>query len=279
MSAKKKNNESTKPGRIMKWLQKSGDKWYKHWIIKNLICAFTALLIILVIFFSLLGLITRHNHELAVPDFTNKNINEAVAIADNVNLRLEVIDSTYFPQMKPGTVFRQNPSPGSKVKKNRRILLSINSKKPKMINMPSVVGYFLRQATSVLSSNSLKVGKLIYVPDIASNNVLEQLYKGYPISSGRRIESESEIDLKLGISETDNTTYVPNLVNLPYSTIKDILTDNSLNLGKAVFNGNIRTYIDSLNAVVYKQEPESSNTTVKLGTPVTIYLKKAPEAK
>lgn len=261
------------------WLQKSGDKWYKHWIIKNIICACATLLIILIIFFSMLGLITRHNKELAVPDFTNKNINEAAIIADNNHLRLEVVDSIYLPKMKPGMVFRQNPSPGSKVKKNRRILLSINSTKPKMINMPSTVGFFLRQAHSVLSSNSLKVGKLIYVPDIASNNVLEQLYKGYPISPGRKIEGESEIDLKLGISENENTTYVPNLLELQYSLIKEVLVDNSLNLGKAIFDRNIRSYIDSLNAIVYRQEPEASNTTVTLGTPVTVYLKKDSATK
>ncbi len=279
MSATKKSNGAGIFSHFTDWLQKSGDKWYKHWIIKNIICACSTLLIILVIFFSMLGLITRHNKELAVPDFTNKNINEALDIADKMQLRLEVVDSIYLPQMKPGMVFRQNPYPGSKVKKNRRILLSINSKRPKMINMPSVVGFFLRQAHSVLSSNSLKVGKLIYVPDIASNNVLEQLYKGNIISPGRKIEGESEIDLKLGLSESDNTTYVPNLIQLQYSLIKDVLVDNSLNLGRAVFDRNVRNYIDSLNAVVYRQEPEPSNTTVSLGTPVTVYLKKVNETK
>ena len=60
---------------------------------------------------------------------------------------------------------------------------------------------------------------------------------------------------------------------MPYSIVKEILTDNSLNLGKAVFNKGIKNYMDSLNAVVYKQIPQPVDTPVILGTSVTLYFK------
>ena len=139
--------------------------------------------------------------------------------------------------------------------------------------MPLVTGYFLREASFALERNSLRVGKLIYVEDIASNNVLRQLYKGREIKAGTKIASQSEIDLEVGIATTDNTTFIPNLEGMPYSIVKEILTDNSLNLGKAIFNKGIKNYMDSLNAVVYKQIPQPVDTPVILGTSVTLYFK------
>jgi Uncharacterized protein conserved in bacteria len=267
------NNKNNKIGPIKKWFITSGDKWYKSWIVKNLIFAAIALFIVIFIFYLLLNVITRHNKELEVPDLTNMSIEKAQAIADKYSLRIEISDSVYIPRISPGQVLKQNPQAKGRVKKNRRILLTINAIKPKMVQMPSLVGYFLRQANSELISNNLRVGKLIYVEDIASDNVLEQLYNGRPIKAGKAIPSESEIDLKLGLGSEDNTTYIPDLKDIPYSAVKGTLVDNSLNLGRAYFDKSIKTYTDSLNAVVYKQVPASSSTPVSLGTSVSVYLK------
>ena len=102
---------------------------------------------------------------------------------------------------------------------------------------------------------------------------MRQLYKGREIKAGTKIASQSEIDLEVGIATTDNTTFIPNLEGMPYSIVKEILTDNSLNLGKAIFNKGIKNYMDSLNAVVYKQIPQPVDTPVILGTSVTLYFK------
>lgn len=259
--------------RFAKWITKSGKKWYQNWIIKNLVVAGVSMILLCVLLFYLAGLWTRHGSEFQVPDFNGTLIWEAEALADSAGLRLDVTDSVYLPHIKAGLILKQSPAPGSKVKRGRRILISINSLQPKMVEMPLVTGFFLREASSVLESNSLKVGKLIYEEDIASNNVLDQLYNGKSIRAGAKIKSQSEIDLKLGIASTDNTTFVPNMEGLPYSVVKRVLTDNSLNLGKTHFRKEIKTYSDSLNATVYKQEPMPADTAVTLGTYVTLYLK------
>lgn len=260
-------------GRTAKWLTKSGRKWYQKWIVKNIVLAGLSMILLCVLLFYLAGLWTRHGSEFQVPDFNGTLIWKAEALADSAGLRLDVTDSVYLPHIKAGLILKQSPAPGSKVKRGRRILISINSLQPKMVEMPLVTGFFLREASSVLESNSLKVGKLIYEEDIASNNVLDQLYNGKSIRAGAKIKSQSEIDLKLGISSTDNTTFVPNMEGLPYSVVKRVLTDNSLNLGKTHFGKEIKTYSDSLNATVYKQEPMPADTAVTLGTYVTLYLK------
>ena len=272
-STSKSSGRSRLAAGVAKWLTTSGRKWYQNWILKNIVVAGGSMVLLCVVLVWLSGLWTRHGSEFALPDFCGSTIAEAQELAQANELKLDVTDSVYLPHIKAGLVLKQNPDAGSNVKRGRRILLSINSLKPKMVEMPLVTGYFLREASFALERNSLRVGKLIYVEDIASNNVLRQLYKGREIKAGTKIASQSEIDLEVGIATTDNTTFIPNLEGMPYSIVKEILTDNSLNLGKAIFNKGIKNYMDSLNAVVYKQIPQPVDTPVILGTSVTLYFK------
>ena len=52
----------------------------------------------------------------------------------------------------------------------------------------------------------------------------------------------------------------------------DAVHDNSLNVKKLVFDKRVKTYADSINAIVQKQTPSPSNAPVIMGTDVTLYL-------
>jgi beta-lactam-binding protein with PASTA domain len=249
-------------------------KWYWNWFTKHIYMAAAAVAVVVFCLFWMLDFITRHNQELEIPTFMGLSVEEAQKIADANSFRLEVTDSVHIPRMQPGAIYKQNPQVGSKVKKNRRILLTINAKSPKMVKMPSLAGYSLRQAQSELASSQLKVGKLIYVPDIATNNVLEQLYKGRPIEPGREIPSESIIDLKVGLNAADSVAIIPDLLGKPYAIIKDYLIDNSLNLGEVFFDNTVTNLHDSLAAFAYRQElklPENDSIP-RYGTAVSVYF-------
>lgn len=253
---------------------KNGGKWYWNWFTKHVYMAAAAVMVVVFALFYMLNFVTRHNQELTVPSFFGFTADQARVMADSCSFRLEITDSVHIPRMEPGAIYKQNPAEGSKVKKNRRILLTINATAPKMVKMPSLVGHSLRQAQSEISSSQLKVGKLIYQPDLATNNVLEQLYNGKPIEVGTEIPTESVIDLKVGQNEADSVTFVPDLLGKPYGIIKDYLIDNSLNLGKVYFDETVQTFQDSLSAFAYRQNPSSFNkdTMVWLGTPVDVYF-------
>ena len=254
--------------------KKKIEKWYWNWLSKHVYMAVASVAVLVFLLFSMLDLITRHNKEMEVPSFAGMSLVQAQKIADELHLRLEVTDSVYIVRMSPGAIYKQNPLEGSRVKKNRRILLTINANSPKMINMPSLVGFSLRQAQSELSSSQLKVGKLIYVPDIATNNVLEQLYEGNPVEPGTLLQSESVIDLKLGLNEADSVALVPSVIGKPYPIIKDFLIDNSLNMGKAYFDSTVSTMQDSLAAFAYKQEVVLPNgdSIPRYGIAVSVYF-------
>lgn len=249
-------------------------KWYWNWFTKHLYMAVAAVAVVVFALFSMLDVITRHNQELEVPSFAGLSVADAQALAQQNHMRLEVTDSVHIIKMAPGVVYKQNPQVGSKVKKNRRILLTINANTPKMVKMPSLVGHSLRQAQSELSSQQLRVGKLIYERDLATNNVLEQLYNGKPIEPGVELECESVIDIKLGLNDADSVAIVPDLAGKPYAIIKDFLIDNSLNLGKVYFDNTVVTLQDSLAAFAYKQEVElpEDKTSPVYGSEVTVYF-------
>ena len=246
--------------------------FFSHWIVKNLLSAI--ILIGVLIIGANIGLkfLTKHKERLVVPDLTNMNISNATALAQRNNMLIEVTDSIYVKRMKKGLVYRQTPLPGSLVKSGRRISLTINSIQEKRVSMPNLIGYSMRQAMAELHSRGLKVGKFIYRSDIATNNVLEQWYKNREIQPGTKLNSEASIDLILGLNKTDNITYTPMAIGLKYLNAIDAVHNNSLNINNIRFDSTVKTYLDSLNAVVYSQYPEYSDTPYPMGKEMSLYL-------
>lgn len=250
-------------------------KPFKYSLTKNILLILGILLAGYLIISLLLKIITRHNQELSVPDMTGMNLAEASAVAAEADLRLEVTDSVYIRGMERGAIARQNPEPGGKVKKNRRILLVINSIIPRQSTMPSLTGFSLRQARTELASNGLNIGKLIYVNDMATDNVLAQQYMGEDIEPGTRLNSGTAIDLVLGLNPADSATFIPYIIGYRYQMATELLHDNSLNIYRCEFDTTVTDYADSLEAYVYGQYPPASDSiSVRRGTSVTLYLSK-----
>ena len=220
-----------------------------------------------------MALFTRHNRELSVPDFSSLEISTVEKIAENLHLRIEVTDSVYVKHLPLGVVFSQNPPAGARVKKNRRIFLTMNSQVPRQVQMPSVIGYSLRQASAELAACNLRIGTLSYVTDIATNNVLRQKYKGRDIARGKKIEIESPIDLVLGLSSDDAVTKVPHVKGFTYKVAAGTIHENSLNVGKVVYDESVKSYSDTIRAQVFRQNPAADGSTeVHMGCTVDLYL-------
>jgi beta-lactam-binding protein with PASTA domain len=173
-------------------------KIYNHYIVKHLLWLAVIGLIIYIVAFIVLHFYTHHGEALPVPDLKGFTVKEVHQTLESNNLRGKVSDSIYIAKAKPGTVVSQIPEVNTLVKKNRTIYYVINAVKPEIVKMPDVVGVSLRQATSILEAQGLKVGKLNYIPDIAKNNVLRQTYKGKDILKNTKIVKGATIDLYLG---------------------------------------------------------------------------------
>jgi beta-lactam-binding protein with PASTA domain len=243
-----------------------------NWIVRNLLLGVLFVVLIVGAASIFLSIRTRHGKEVTVPDMTSQTVRDAAATASAAGLRVQVIDSVYMKRMSRGAVVSQIPKAGSKVKPGRKISLTINSIVPKKVSMPNLVHVSLRQARAELSSKGLVLGRLNYVSDIATNNVLRQLYRGNDVEPGRQLYTGSVIDLVLGLNGSDAMTYVPNLHGFKYLRAVDALHDNSLNVSGLFFDKTVRSYTDSLNAVVYSQRPSATGYPTVMGTGVTLYL-------
>ena len=242
------------------------------WIVRNLILGLLFVLLLTVAVSVFLSVRTRHGKEVTVPDMTNMSVRDASSTASAAGLRVQVSDSVYMKRVARGAVVSQLPAPGSSVKPGRKISLTINSQVPKKVTMPNLIHISLRQAKAELTSKGLVLGRLNYVSDIATNNVLRQLMRGSDIAPGKEVYSGSVIDLVIGLNGADAMTYIPNLQGYKYLAAVDALHDHSLNVSALVFDKTVRSYSDSLAATVYSQRPASTGYPTVMGTGVTLYL-------
>lgn len=220
-----------------------------------------------------LQIYTHHGQAKQVPDFQGMNLEEVEKITIKHKLQFIIIDSVYSQQVEKGHVVYQNPEPGFKVKKNRKIFLTINAVKPEMIKVPDVVGLSLRQAKALLQTRGLIIGKLSFVPDLAINNVLKQKNNGVEIVEGDSLKKNAIIDLVLGKGLSNLKTLVPNLVSLDLETAKQKILGSSMNLGAFTFDETIEDEKDSITAFIWKQNPEYiEDYRIPLGSSMYIWL-------
>ena len=253
--------------------QKKG--FFSNWAVRNILIALAIVVVLIAGSMIFLNLVTQHNKEIQVPDFSNMTVDEAEIAAAEAGMRVEVTDSVFVKRMKRGAVYRQNPAPGSNVKKGRRIVLTINAVNAKKVTMPDLVGLSLRQAKAELMSRGLVLERLVYVQDMATNNVLRQFKGNREIEPGTMIDSESHIDLVLGLNDLDNKAYVPDVTGLKNLSAVEAIFDHSLNVKDLKFDETVKDYDDSLSAMVYRQVPEPSDSiSVAMGEEVMLYLTK-----
>jgi beta-lactam-binding protein with PASTA domain len=232
-----------------------------------------ALIVFLIIVFAVMRWLdsyTKHGETITVPDLRGMSIEQVQRHLTSKNLRFAVLDSLYDKNQKPASVLDQNPKPGSKVKENRTIYITVNAFNPPEFKMPNLVDKSLRQAMMEIESYGLKVGELKYVPDIAQNAVLKQLVNGKEIKPGELVAKGTAIDLILGDGLGNTQVEVPLLLNLTLSEAKFVLTASSLNLGAVIYAPNVK---DTTAAVIYKQIPAPWQVkTINMGEAVDVFL-------
>ena len=159
-------------------------------LLRHIILAISSIVILLVVTQIVLAIATRHGQRYKVPDFKGMTLDEARRAARKNDLKLEVIDSMYVAKMTRGAIIEQYPKAGNVVKSGRRIFLTTNTHKPKMVPVPYVTGFSLRQAKNKIVGAGLVIDRLIYRNDLATNNILDQTYNGKRVSAGTEVMGE-----------------------------------------------------------------------------------------
>ena len=236
-------------------------KFYFNLIIILLLCG-----VLLWITFRLLDKYTRHDKVFTMPDFVGQDFRQ-VKHDYSKEFNFILIDSVYPKGQQPGSIYQQDPLPGSKIKKGRNVYAIIVAITPEKTIMPNVKGISLREAIGRLESSGLDVDYLDYVSYSYKNNVIDQYYQGQPISTGTELVKGSKIMLRVGFGDDKTNIKVPNLIGKPANEIKRLLNLTGLNLGVEKNED-----WDSLQYMcVRRMSPGPSSGTVKPGTFIDVW--------
>lgn len=219
----------------------------------NMLAALGIVLILIILFFSLLGWFTGYGNITKVPSVTGQEVTAATQLLEQAGFEVEIQDSVYVDSIPKLAVVRQTPEADATVKSGRTIYLTVNRMVPPQVEMPSLIGYSVKSAELYLQSLQLKMGTITYKPDIARNSVLEQLYNGVAVKEGDKVPLGATISFVLGSGLGGNEMDVPNLVGMTLSEARSYLSSLSINVGAIVAMGNIR---DSATAFVVRQSPD-----------------------
>jgi beta-lactam-binding protein with PASTA domain len=212
---------------------------------------------------------TRHGESLTLPNLKGLGFEEVQQILEQKKLRYIITDTAFIDSLPKGSVIEQNPLPNTKVKEGRFIYITLNSNSSVGVLMPNLINNSLRFAETVLNSSGLKLGTVIYKPDIAAGAVLDQLYKNQSIQPNIKIPKGASIDLIVGDGMGSTEVDIPDLTNLTLNEARGVLESNLLQVGSIVYEGKV----DSLNAVIKRQSPSyQEGVKIKSGQEVDLFL-------
>ena len=156
--------------------------------------------IIIIGVFQWLKITTDHNEYTEVPNLKKLELAIVEQKLNNMNLRYEVLDSASFnPGYKPLSIIEHVPKAGKKVKKNRKIYLTLNPSNFRKIEIPNgLTGKTLRQVRPSLIALGFEIGEITEKANMAKDVVLEMKHDGETIKAGDQLKRTATIDLIIG---------------------------------------------------------------------------------
>ena len=221
---------------------------WKVWV--NILVAAAVFVGLVWLTFRWLEVHTNHGKEIQVPNVMNKSVQQAIKILDDSGLEYEVDSFKYDPKYRPFQVLQIYPSPGSRVKDGRTIVMKVNPRTYAQVSVPDLLDRYKGLAFRQLEQVGLKVGDTIYEPSIQRDAVLRMLYNGSMLKPGALLPRFSTIDLVIGAGPRRNIT-VPNLVGMTVQEAKAIISQNLFEVGLVEHEDGSSEESD----IVYYQDP------------------------
>jgi beta-lactam-binding protein with PASTA domain len=201
---------------------------------------------------------TLHGEAITVPELRGMTVKEMEPFLERKKLRYLVVDSSVYDSKKPGgAVVDQDPSPGSRVKEDRIIYISVNPSVPPLVRIPNLIDATYTEAEAVFQSFGLVAGKSIPMPDIAKNVVLALRWRGRDLMPGDLVPKGSVIDIVVGSGLGTEKVPVPDLVGRSLEDALALLKQSILNSGSILPADNAEIK-DSLSAIIVRQSPAYS---------------------
>lgn len=216
---------------------------------------------------------THHGKTMPVPDLIGLTEKEVQYEIEAQKLRYRIVDSIFIAEAAPGTIIAQQPKANYKVKARRTIYLTIAAISPEQVVLPEIVNWSIREAQSRLENAGLRLGKVEYIPSEFNKLVLDKKLNGRVLPDDTLLVKGTAVDLVVGQGLSNEVTEVPDLLGADIESAKEMLYNVGLNVGAVIYDNSFETAEDSINALVYRQNPQSNkNETTELGKSVDLWI-------
>jgi len=273
-------NESTEPGLLKGVLGYFSSRSF--WL-----TVATLIALVIVCFLVLntgLRWYTNHGQRLEVADYLDMKLADAQAQIERSDFRVEIIDSVFLVDRPPHVVLRQDPAPGSFVKEDRRIYLTVTKAIADEVELPSLAGTYdfnryMRKLTMLDIEGNIK--HRVYSNRYQANTILKVFYEGREISeselkAGFKIPKGSMLEFTV-TSKAGGLADVPKLTCLTLEEAKFFIQDYRLRVGRIEADA---TVTNRELAYVWRQDPpHSPGATIPFESEVHLFLTSTrPEA-
>lgn len=180
---------------------------------------------------------------------------DAEYFAGRRDLQIIINDSLHVSAYPGGVILDQLPKGGVVVKPGRKVYVTINSSRQRMVEVPYVAGRSLRQAKNMLETAGLTIDHLEYAEDIATNYVLAEFINGEEVLEDSlvvRAEKGSGVVLRVGVAAKETSTAVPQVLGRSLFEAKSRLWEAGLNIGEIIFDEGMPA-LERNRAKVYQQ--------------------------
>ena len=171
----------------------------KYPILVNLvIIILVAILGVLIANFSL-AIFTKHGEYSVVPSVEKMSYSSAIDQLHAEGFKVEISDSVFRDDLRPGYVLEQNPTANSKVKPGRTVYLVINAVNAKQVAINNIEGISLRQGKAMLQGLGFKDKNIKVVYRLGKHENLIQSVRvdGKKLRPGQRVPVSSVIVLEV----------------------------------------------------------------------------------
>ncbi len=198
-----------------------------------------------------------------VPKVTGMSLENGREALYKSGLLTEIRSKEYDNKQPDGAIVNQFPEAGSKVKKNRRIAVTISKGKATGI-IPDVRNLNERQARIELKKSGFSVGKI--KKTYSEDKQVDIIIDAFP-ESGTTISRDMEVDLIISKGPKPNSTEVPNLVGESITEAKKKVEESNLVIGKITYQNN-----SSLLPGTIVSQSVSPGTNVKLESTIDLVV-------
>lgn len=151
-----------------------------------------------------IALFTKHGRSSQLPGVEGKTYTEAVSILHDHGFKVDIRDSLYREDVKPGYVIEQFPKANSIVKPGRKIFLYINAVHPREVvlddvnrpNEPAMKGMSYRSAMAKLDELGFKKVTVVKVLG-TSDRVVKVMANGKIVRRMQKVPVNASITLEI----------------------------------------------------------------------------------